>query len=91
MSRGRRSRSYTRDAQELQATADDLFEVIGSGVVKITVNQRFKLAEAATGARSAAFSQYHRRDNLDSVKPITPRRSRLRACRSNVLAASARD
>ena len=37
---------YTRDAQELQATADDVFEVIGSGVVKVTVNQRFKLAEA---------------------------------------------
>jgi NADPH2:quinone reductase len=37
---------YTRDAQELQATADDLFEVIDSGAVKIAVNQRFKLAEA---------------------------------------------
>jgi NADPH2:quinone reductase len=37
---------YTRDAQELQATADDLLEVIGSGAVKIAVNQRFKLAEA---------------------------------------------
>jgi NADPH:quinone reductase len=37
---------YTRDAQELQAAADDLFEVIGSGAVKIAVNQRFKLAEA---------------------------------------------
>jgi NADPH2:quinone reductase len=37
---------YTRDAQELQTTADDLFEVIGSGAVKIVVHQRFKLAEA---------------------------------------------
>lgn len=37
---------YTRDAPELQATADDLFEVIGSGAVKIAIHQRFKLAEA---------------------------------------------
>ena len=39
--------SYTRNAQELQKTADDLFAVIASGVVKIQINQRFKLSEAA--------------------------------------------
>jgi NADPH:quinone reductase len=39
--------SYTRDAQELQETADDLFAVIASGAVKIQINQRFKLADAA--------------------------------------------
>jgi NADPH2:quinone reductase len=38
--------SYTRDARELQETADDLFAVIASGAVKIAVNQRFKLSEA---------------------------------------------
>ena len=38
---------YTRNARELQATANDLFAVIESGVVKIQINQRFKLAEAA--------------------------------------------
>src|ERR1700710_447533 len=38
--------SYTRNAQELQETADDLFAVIASGAVKITVNQHFKLSEA---------------------------------------------
>ncbi len=37
---------YTRDAQELQATANDLLEVIGSGAVKIAIHQRFPLAEA---------------------------------------------
>ncbi len=37
---------YTRDAKELQATADDLFAVIASGAVKIAVHQRFKLSEA---------------------------------------------
>lgn len=37
---------YTRDARELQETADDLFAVIASGAVKIAINQRFKLAEA---------------------------------------------
>ncbi len=38
---------YTRDARELQQTADDLFAAIGSGAVKIAIHQRFKLAEAA--------------------------------------------
>jgi NADPH:quinone reductase len=37
---------YTRDAKELQETADDLFAVIASGAVKITVHQRFALADA---------------------------------------------
>ncbi|MGH6869969.1 MAG: quinone oxidoreductase family protein [Rhizomicrobium sp.] len=39
--------SYTRTARELQETADDLFAVMASGAVKIQINQRFKLAEAA--------------------------------------------
>ncbi len=38
--------NYTRDDRELQETADDLFAVIASGAVKITVHQRFPLAEA---------------------------------------------
>ena len=38
--------SYTRNAKELQETADDLFSVIASGAVKIAVHQRFKLSEA---------------------------------------------
>ncbi len=38
---------YTRDAAELQATADDLFAVIAAGAVKIAVHQRFKLSQAA--------------------------------------------
>jgi NADPH2:quinone reductase len=39
--------SYTRNARELQETADDLFAVMASGAVKIQINQRFKLADAA--------------------------------------------
>jgi NADPH2:quinone reductase len=39
--------SYTRNARELQETADDLFAVLKSGAVKIHINQRFKLADAA--------------------------------------------
>lgn len=37
---------YTRTAEELQETANDLFEVIASGAVKIAIHQRFPLAEA---------------------------------------------
>ena len=39
--------SYTRNAKELQETADDLFAVMASGAVNIQINQRFKLADAA--------------------------------------------
>ncbi len=38
--------SYTRTAQELQETADELFAVIASGAVRIAVHQRFRLSEA---------------------------------------------
>jgi len=37
---------YAATPKALQAMADDLFTVIGSGAVKIAVNQRFPLAEA---------------------------------------------
>jgi NADPH2:quinone reductase len=38
--------AYTRTVQELQDGAEDLFTVVGSGAVKITINQRFPLAQA---------------------------------------------
>lgn len=36
---------YARNAAELKETADDLFAAIASGVLKVSVNQRFKLSE----------------------------------------------
>ena len=38
---------YTRTPQELQETADDLFAVIASGAVRVAINQRFALKDAA--------------------------------------------
>jgi len=38
---------YTRDAKELQETADDFFAVVRSGAVKVSIHQRYSLAEAA--------------------------------------------
>jgi NADPH2:quinone reductase len=37
---------YTRNREEMQETADDLFSVLASGAVKIAINQRFPLAQA---------------------------------------------
>lgn len=37
---------YARNAQELQETADDLFDVIAKGIVKIAIHWRFKLEDA---------------------------------------------
>lgn len=37
---------YARNAKELQETADDLFDVIAKGIVKIAIHQRFKFEDA---------------------------------------------
>ena len=37
---------YIAKREDLVATAKDLFEVVGSGMVKIPINQRFPLAQA---------------------------------------------
>jgi NADPH2:quinone reductase len=47
---------YTRNREEMQETADDLFSVIAAGVVKIAVNQRFPL-EKAREAHEALHSR----------------------------------
>jgi len=38
---------YTSTAAELQACADDLFAVVASGAVKVAINQRYALKDAA--------------------------------------------
>jgi len=42
---------YTRSRKELIVTANDLFEVVANGKVKIAVNQTYPLAEAAKAQR----------------------------------------
>ncbi|MBT0962027.1 quinone oxidoreductase family protein [Denitromonas iodatirespirans] len=42
---------YTAEREDLVAMAQDLFEVVGSGKVKIEVRQRYPLAEAAQAHR----------------------------------------
>jgi NADPH2:quinone reductase len=37
---------YTRTAEELRETADDVFAAIADGIVTVRVNQRFRLADA---------------------------------------------
>ncbi|SCW46008.1 quinone oxidoreductase family protein [Ancylobacter rudongensis] len=43
--------THISNRDDLLANASDLFEVVGSGVVKIPVNQRYRLAEAADAHR----------------------------------------
>ena len=45
---------YVRTTKELQETADDLFGVILSGTVKVAVNQRFALKDAAKAQEELA-------------------------------------
>ena len=44
--------SYTARREDLDAMAAELFDVVGSGKVKIEVNQCFKLADAADAHRA---------------------------------------
>ncbi|HSZ75083.1 MAG TPA: quinone oxidoreductase [Rhizomicrobium sp.] len=53
---------YTRTTQELQETADDLFDVIAKGVVKIEIRQRFALADAR-----AAHEALHSRNTTGAT------------------------
>jgi NADPH2:quinone reductase len=39
--------TYTAKRSDLEASAAELFDVVGSGAVKIEVNQTYPLAEAA--------------------------------------------
>jgi NADPH2:quinone reductase len=43
--------NYTATRKDLVATANDLFDVIGSGKVKVSVNQTYPLADAARAHR----------------------------------------
>ncbi|HSR54649.1 MAG TPA: quinone oxidoreductase [Alphaproteobacteria bacterium] len=42
---------YIAAREDLEETANDLFDVVGSGAVKIEINQRYPLAEAAQAHR----------------------------------------
>ncbi len=44
--------TYTATREQLLACADDLFDVVRSGAVKIEIHQRFPLAEAAAAHRA---------------------------------------
>src|SRR6185369_504586 len=45
---------FTRTAEEMQKTADDLFAVIKSGAVKVAINQRVPLKDAAKAQEALA-------------------------------------
>jgi NADPH2:quinone reductase len=44
--------SYTATRKELEATAQDLFDIVASGQVKVAIGQRFPLAQAAEAHRA---------------------------------------
>ena len=44
--------TYTAKREDLVATADELFQVVKAGAVKLEINQRFPLREAAAAHRA---------------------------------------
>ncbi len=69
---------YTRSRKDLVATANDLFEVIGEGKVKIAVNQTYPLAEAARAHHDLEIKAYHRLDRAAAVSIGVPINRSLR-------------
>ena len=49
--------TYTASRAELESSAQALFDVVGSGAVRVTVNQTFPLAEAASAHRALESRQ----------------------------------
>ena len=49
--------TYIADPAELRASAAELFDVVGSGAVRIEINQRFALADAADAHRALEARQ----------------------------------
>jgi NADPH2:quinone reductase len=49
--------TYTAERAELLAAAKELFEVVQSGAVRILINQRFPLREAAEAHRALESRQ----------------------------------
>ena len=43
--------TYAAKREDLRAMADDLFEVVGSGAVKIPMNQKYPFKDAAKAHR----------------------------------------
>ncbi len=58
---------YTATRKDLLATANDLFEVVGSGKVKIPVNQKYPLKDAARAHHRTGRAGHHRFVNSDSI------------------------
>ena len=52
--------TYAAKRADLEKTANDLFDVVQKGAVKIAVNQTFPLKDAAAGAHRAGIPQDHR-------------------------------
>ena len=54
--------AYTATRQELEASAKSLFKMVKSGKVKIAIDQRYPLGEAAQAHHRSRIAQDHRPD-----------------------------
>ena len=59
--------TYAAKREDLLKTADELFEVVASGAVKIPINQKYPLKDAAEGAPRSRKPRHHRLDHSAAV------------------------
>ena len=73
--------TYAAKKQDLVDIAADMFKVVGSGAVKIPINQKYPLKDAAEGAPRSRRPRHDRRFDPDSLaQKLKPGRD-LRECR----------
>ena len=60
--------TYTASRKDLVATANDLFQIVASGKVRIAVNQTYPLEEAAEAQRRSRSTTDQRIDRSAAVK-----------------------
>ena len=62
--------TYAAKREDLLAIANDLFDVVASGKVKIPVNQKYRAQGCAEGAPRSGGAQHHRLDDPDPVGAV---------------------
>ena len=67
--------TYAAKREDLLAIANDLFAVVGSGAVKIPINQKYALRDAAQSAPRSRSARHHRLVDPGAVTAAGGRRS----------------
>ena len=69
--------TYAAKREDLLAIANDLFDVVGKGAVKIPINHKYRAPRRAAGAPRSRRARHHRLDHPGAVRTVTERNENL--------------